>query len=148
MKINKLILIFVLISLTLFFSCVRIYVKKSYDSIDSKDSIDSIDSTLSKNIKTKDSITFYFWTAYRSDRVKVFRNGNLIYNQRLNSYNVPCADWFTFKKEKINYIQIQINWRKTNEFILDSKYRNAIIYWDSFKSEINLEYGNSEPLFD
>jgi len=145
MKLNKSILIFVLISPTLFFSCVRISVKKSYESMNSKNSIDS---TLSKNITSKDSITFYFWTAYRSDRVKVFQNGNMIYNQKLNSYNVPCAGWFTFKKEKKNNIQIQINWRKTNEFILDSKYRNAIIYWDSYMSEINLEYGNSEPLFD
>lgn len=144
MKLDKFILLFVLICPTLFFSCVRITVKKNYESIDSKDSIDT---TFSKN-KTKDSITFYFWTAYRSDRVKVFQNGKLIYNQKLNSYNVPCADWFTFKKEKKNNIQIQINWRKTNEFILDSKYRNAIIYWDSYMSEINLEYGNSDPTFD
>jgi len=145
MKLDKIVLLFVLISPTLFFSCVRISVKKSYESIDSKDSIDS---TLSKNPTTKDSITFYFWTAYRSDRVKVFQNGKLIYNEKINSYNVPCADWFTFKKEKENNIQIQINWRKTNKFILDSRYRNAIIYWDSYMSEINLEYGNSEPLFD
>ena len=145
MKINKLILFFVLISPTLFFSCVRISVKKSYESIDSKDSIDS---ALSKNTTTKDSMTFYFWTTYSSDRDKVFQNGNLIYNRKLNSYNVPCAGWFSFKKEKKNTIQIQINWRKTNEFILDSKYRNAIIYWDWYMSEINLEYGNSDPIFD
>jgi hypothetical protein len=144
MKLDKFILLFVFICPTLFFSCVRITVKKNYESIDSKDSIDS---TFSKNT-TKDSITFYFWTAYRSDRVKVFQNGKLIYNQKLNSYNEPCAGWFTFKKEKKNNIQIQINWRKTNEFILDSKYRNAIIYWDSYMSEINIEYGNREPFFD
>ena len=144
MKLDRLILLFVLISPGLFLSCTKITVKNNYESVDSKDSTGSI---LSKNT-TKDSVTFYFWTAYRSDRVKVFLNGNLIYNHKLNSDNVPCADWFSFKKEKKNNIQIQVNWRKTNEFILDSKYRNVIIFWDSYKSEINLEYGNSEPLFD
>ena len=103
MKLDKLILLFIFIIPGLFFSCTKITVKNSYESIDSKNSTDS---TLSKNTTAKDSITFYFWTAYRSDRVKVFLNGNLIYNQKLNSDNVPCADWFSFKKEKRNNIQI------------------------------------------
>lgn len=145
MKFNKLVLIFILISSTLFFSCVKITVKESYESMDSKNSLDSI---LSKNTTSKDSITFYFWTAYHSDRVRVFQNGNLIYNRKLNSNNVPSADCFTFKKETKNNIQIQINWRKTNEFTLDNRFRNAIIYWDLYKSEISVEYGNNDPNFD
>ena len=120
-------------------------MKTNYVAIDTKDSIPF---SLNEDPFTKDTAYFYFWEAYHSDRVEVYLNGKEIYNEIIESYGVPCAGWIKFKKEKENLIQLVINGRKATQFKYENKYKNLTIYWDACKSEFDLEYGYSEPLFD
>lgn len=107
-----------------------------------------------KNLDTipKDTFTIYFADGFNSDRVKLFLNGKKNFNKKISTNPIAgAAGIIGFRKGSENIIQLAINGEKSDEFILEKKFNNAIInlnHKSNNEIQFDLIYLNHIPIFD